>query len=604
MRFQSDIENWIREEKNKEARSRKGIHFSFDTNGFDDDFIDAASRPVGQTSQLKSIQMEVASAITSESIVPIAVDLAKRRLDEAVGPIGDMMVKIEALQHGLRNQPRRVADKTGLNSVADRVQRVINADKKVKSGAARDKLLNILPEEIVDEYLDGNHIYTPVEPSRVRVVSELRDRYYTIDSVKDDRVSPLIDSSMSSEVGGGDVDLIDTRTGRTIEGIEGYDTASIGEDGNIILSDTLRPGDVIIVEPRAVNPPKMPSRGSAKVDISEDIDLVIQDLKFESWACLISNTASWMESMWGNIKDILIRAIDVSNLPQRMLNTGDMGTQGFGFVQDIRNLRNLADKIASHGVFSASTLGIQQGLRLSTPPDKHAATETVCDYNHRNYCDINSRLAEIIPEVRLWSFQVEDLPEEINGMSTKEVMAEMSGYFDKIKDKIHKVDEIISGLKADVCAFISRKIKGRSKRVSSLSSALADIMNLIAVFPFSWTQNYINIDLFEKLLRKSGLTAALDSLTGGRIEEFLALDEISATYPGKVAKYLQDRSYRTHNPAVASRLRTMSRSAKSYAERKILGQKLRESFLDRFRQNRVLDNSEAIKNEAKEMDSD
>src|SRR5690625_7530617 len=151
--------------------------------------------------------------------------------------------------------------------------------------------------------------------------------------------------------------------------------------------------------------------------------------------------------MWGNIKDTLIRAIHVSNLPQRMLNTGDMGTQGFGFVQDIRNLRNLADKIASHGVFSASTLGIQQGLRLSTPPDQHAATETVCDYNHRNYGDINSRLAEIIPEVRLWSFQVEDLPDEINGMSTKEVMAEMLGYVEKMKDKIHKVGEIRLGIR-------------------------------------------------------------------------------------------------------------------------------------------------------------
>jgi len=564
---------------------------------------------LGQSKRNVLNELQTNSAI--DYITAVTLETQEKILSDINDILSDVQQKSDGLRQATQATPTYSPDKPSIAGSLENIQKLFSSARRFQSNPeSAEEALGVLvtqglvTQESLEEFLRSSPITSREDVvDRPQVVTELRERYYTVETSK--RLGTNIKSDITPNF-----KIVD-EDGKEIDQVSGYQAGELSPDGTISLqgqpegtaqnaSKTLR------IQPETVGQrfTGQAAGSTLRVDTVSLKGSIEEELYYEIWACLILDIVSYLSNTWDRVLFLIDDLLAILTSQKSILR----GTP-FGPVFDVlenesfnalNEIAKAVDDIIPPSLSLSEILAIQNDL--SNPGINGSAGKSICDFNNDKYCAIHNNLLAFLNTIAsdLDAFNI-----SLGGIEIGDLGFDLSGLLDLIipfieglRAEADVVTDLIDDLKSDVCAFASRRMRGVPKSLSKVEEKLLQISNSLAAAPSFNAADYgINISSILSAeaakLGKAGYTAAAATLLAGDIAAFLLMNETNATWSGQAAECLEEAANVCSDPSKAREMRDLANTARIRAEQKTTGQRIREGA----RRRKVVNNNVSISRE-------
>lgn len=524
--------------------------------------VDEARRIVLQEVQSNP---EALASMTIKSINP----------DDLNQIIDDIQVKSTELITLLNSQPAFNPSKPATNQVIEDFQRII------KNRNTTDQPLDILQEfeaggllgsDAIRDYFAKNPASrNPNQSIILNEVKEVRDRYYTINATKNDLKFPEDSSSIR---------IIDDN-GIEIEDFFGADEISLDTSGALIVE-----GRTYQVESNT-QPKRISSTPKTRIQaIKTSPSLIREEYSFEIWACFVLDLVEFIldkiEQLYSIIADWKASLSSLLSL----INKAKIGFAVDFQGQSLESILNIKAQEILGSIIGDELLGAS--ATFGSNGFRQPRRVSLCDINKEKYCNIKSNIDIFLADLDIDLGSI-DIGSDFDFTMIKETTLGLEEYIAKIEEALNKINT--TKLKAAVCSFVEKRIRATPKELTNAQTILATI----ALFVFPSIPQLFNsekLDQLVKSLKRAGYDALSDLLGAGNISGFLNTEEVS--YPGVVARCLEDYADTTESPRRSIELSRLARLARTKDDRLTVGRRVRDGMRLRLGKSIDIDNAELV----------
>ena len=150
------------------------------------------------------------------------------------------------------------------------------------------------------------------------------------------------------------------------------------------------------------------------------------------------------------------------------------------------------------------------------------------------------------------------------------------------------MNSLVLGVKRETCAFVRRKIRGRSKRVGLIGDGVIALLALVNTARLGMPALTAQIPDGERLiklkerLRRMGMELAAQDIERGDFQSFLRRTTVSASASGEVSAQLRELSLELKSRTSAATAELLSRAASTRARQIGAAQKVRSLIASRY----------------------
>lgn len=490
------------------------------------------------------------------------------------------------LVDGVNTRPPKVTDKARTRQTIEDVQRVLNQTRNDQGPIAppADPLQGLVEDGIItQDELDAYTAKNPISRRRtvlktIQVVRELRDRYYKVEPTDTREVLDVENAS--------GVDIVDDE-GKIIDAVGGYKTAELSPDGTITLTGVNGATEILYLQPKNQ---KKRSNSPNKTRRSFDLekDAIRDEYAYEAWACGLFRLVERIQQIVENIADKVDNLIEVADISERILNQTPLGT-AFNFSATVLNdLYALNDTEEFEiGDRVLEFVGLTRSASLNVNPGSNT-TFAICQANEAIFCkaavgyqNVFDFLSGLLDSLDLsFGFDLDGLSEIVIRAfeAIISITQEMRLYVLRLRQESRK-------LFGDICAFISRGIRGTPKSANEINETIGLIVGLLALAPqaiLTGLNNSVRIGKIILRLTRAGYDAAALALANGQIEKFLSMRADQATHAARAAICLEDAAATTNNASLYSKLNRLAQVSQTRADRLTTAQRINEGMHRRF----------------------
>ena len=577
------------------------------------------SRQKNSFSILKSTQDDVRRELLegdgSQKMMASILQTIGKVILIVISNTNEMNKKSGELQAVISSPPEKKSTDTSdkLSQLEDDIKRIRNFSNNLDSISgikrSRESSSNLidslnnkfglsLTENDLDTYITGGEIYSSTES--IQVVDQISDDFYALVNSRANNVNVEIIK---------DIKLIDIETNTEISEISGVSSFSFITPEIIRVDNVDGSSNTMRIDYTSPNPIKVKKKlssydaaGSAINSAIASSEAVKDSLSFEIWACLVLDIVDDLFKTWENyIKPELYRVINLFKINKDIVNgfpVLSLPAIGTSILGDSALIQNALAAIKSPSDFAIESLGIRDSIIGGD--EFFSGNTTVCEANHKSYCSINFQLSNLLKNLFV----------EIDGLALKldgfDLNLDISSFIDQLNvisrsltRAIESIDESMTKLKKDVCAWVSRRLRGKPK---TLSLIIASLFGLIPVLssailfasPSFWgfeTSDVIQNSIDK--LKKFNYDYAASLLEDGKVQEFLELELTSATNEGQAAALLLKAASEESDLTKKLLLNNLSKRYEDESVSKRSSAMVREFAINRYRFNSVTRNASA-----------
>lgn len=598
-----DFDKWVEEEKKFERDKPVNLAPFFTALGIStidnlSDLIREKERSLSFFDQTKrKVLKEIQNPNSGDYITSLAIENIDSKSAEIEAVANDMNLKIDQLVELMNNAPTAQDDKPVFDNFIDSVKRVIRSFQDAQRG--RESLdedpndtfqdlvdQGLVSQEDLDDFLAGSSFERVYQRAfKSRVIKELGDRYYTIDSAPTERQINVESVAQFN--------LVDS-DGKKVEEVFGHETSSLLPDGTIRMlsssdiSTAQNAGKVLSIQPIGQKK-RQGSKGGTRNALRLAKEDMENEFRFEVWACLLFDVAEWIWEKWQVINRAMNSIASSIRVIKSLIEGSPIGfiaglqQVGFGSLADIKNALNSTLKL---GTVATETIGVRSTLsRAGLPLPGGRSGAGVCGNNQGKYCSIRESLKKFFEEfeAELDAFEISLGGLDLNyGDKLRSYSDALDVYLNDMQAAINENNKYMRGLFKDVCTFIDRRLRGVPKSVSTIQAALAGIVILVTQAPSLGItlERSPTLERLRDRFINDGFLAAAEKLREGDIEGFLNLSEV--TYAGQVARCLEIESDKEEFTDRSRRLSILADFARTRDDRQTSGQRINDGVFARF----------------------
>lgn len=526
----------------------------------------------------------LASASGKRDLSGLVMDEQYKTAQDIRTATADCIVRVEALIDLISTMPDYVSEKTAFLEFEDKYRRAI-VDAARLSGDQPTLLDGLVGQGLltaadVDAFKRAVGAKDTERSSITQTVRELRDRYYTVEK------GQKVDQAGQA----GSLEIISN--GRKVEEVAGNPIVTFGPDGSIKIGE--RSGNV--VNKRRIRKPKAPVLPNRTP---------VEDFSFEIVSCALLDLADYIESVIDSLNNQIPQFLKaISSLQSLKLDVsfGKMLPIPNRTLANISSIKSALNSVLSLPDLKSRTIGIN--VTLNVPLDGIPAgngRNTVCEVNKKQYCAIHENLINIdrnlsadLESISL-SLGSSLIDFDLDGMITK-----LTTFSIDLTRELNLAKSLISGLKRDICAFVSRRVRAIPKKALDLLSNLSRIVLLITTTP-SFAASFFGVSVSKDMLtlinrlRAFGMNSSVRMLASGDIESFLGIgSEEESTMAGSTAKCLENIAGDDIGISQTSQVAILASASRTRASRQVAGAVVRQSMISRLGQDQGSSTAEAV----------
>ncbi len=573
--FKQKAQKWLNQERDRSKFALPDSSLISELVGFTvnsaEDVIRQKQRAFSFVDEVRrSVIDEIQSKPESLSSLMIS-NINKDDLDEIIDDINEKSTELLSLMVA---QPTFSAEKSTTNQVIEDFQRLF----RVRPSTSEPLDIvddfqerGLLDASIVEEYFQNNPTArNPNQNIVLSEVNEVRDRYYTINSVPNDFNFPE-DS---------EIRIVD-QDGVVIEDFFGAEDITLTPDGSLIVE-----GEVYQVENASIQT-RLPVNPSTRISfLKTSPDLIKDEYAFEIWACYIFDLTDYIIARIVEIQTLLDSWKDTASRLLSFVNNASIGFAVDLQGEALRSIINVKSQEILQNIIGDELLGIS--ATLGSNSFRSPGNVSVCDINKGRYCEISSSIQTFLDDLNIDIGSL-DIASDFDFSVNESISLDLQDYIDSIQNLLDQIN--LSKLKSAVCSFVDKKIRARPVELTNIQQTML-LMSAVAFPTLPSLLNSEKLLQISESLKRAGYDALSDILNSGNISLFLTAEEWS--YPGMVAECLERYADITESPRRARELARLARLARTKDDRITVGRRVRDGMRLRLSKNNDVENAELV----------
>lgn len=513
------------------------------------------------------------------------IDATREQINEDASVLGELFTRTPETTSVDRAQ---LAQELGANLARlDRLASTLEPPTPTTLADAIVSALSVGDPSMVEAYLAQRglspEVSSEVYPSQI--VDELSSRIYGVSTPS----PPTLAGSgvAAPSISGG------------IEAVAGAQSTTVNDLGEVTI--TLEQGRVLtgqIQKQRQQTRLKGANNVQAQSLKSQDIaDELVESSRFEIWACAVLDIVAQIQAGIALISTLVDQAQAILLKLKAIVNNANLGKLNLSaqWPQNVLDVSALIGELVENLIPSdkLSTITTELGsVGLGS-----SGFDSICDHNHQRYCSIHGRLLSLQDMIGKYT---QRLSLDLGGLSIEQVEIDfgwspntVTAAIDSVMGELTRTRDELNALSAklkrEACAWVSRKIKGRSKTLLAISDAMVVLAStLVALKLVSDVSAISGLEVSAKLsssiaqLKRLGLTQAAERLERLELSSFLSMDTDRSTGAGETAAVLRQAAWATNDQTSQTQLWQLHQIAQTRHEQQVSHLEVRQAMASRY----------------------